>query len=660
VNPSPASRDAVWPALAALLRLGLLRFGAPPLAAGGGLGELLRAEVAALLPGRPEPPHWEGLKAALDRHWPPRHGTLADLARDQHLSLADSFLLMLVGEVERSHAVGLAVADLQAPARQARPSVHLAAALLDHLFGPGTLPPLAVPELPLARAGLIRLEGYGPLPFRHLSLPPAAWAVLLDQPGGWPRCEALPAAAPDLLPDTVRAQVPRLADLLRTGSARGLVLRGPPHSGRRLLAQELAASLGCGALAVPVEVWRDEPALAFSCRYARWLPVLQPSLGPGEVWRPGPWPRAVPVVVVLGTDGAVEAPDLLELALPVPDETQRRHLWAAQLGCSAPAAAATALLSGPNIAGLAASARLLARREGAEPAARHVVEARRHLGAERLRLLAQPVERQVDASAIVLPPLVAEDLERLIRRAGQRESLWEGLGATLRQTANSGLRALFVGDSGTGKTLAASHVATRLGAPLYRVDLSAVMNKYIGESEKNLSTLLDMAAAADATLLFDEADALFGTRSEGRDTGERYANMLTNFLLTRIENHPGIVLLTSNNRERIDPAFLRRLDLIVEFPPPRYEERLALWRSHLGGRGPGEAVYELLATGCEFVGGQLRNAVLTAAAAAGGGPITGRHLLTGLLAEYRKIGLDLPARLRQLDRLAGDGNPGPA
>ena len=295
---------------------------------------------------------------------------------------------------------------------------------------------------------------------------------------------------------------------------------------------------------------------------------------------------------------------------------------------------------------------MLAQRRNQRLSLAHVTQARRQLGSERLRLLAQPVEREIDKDAIVLAPLVEEELERLIDRTRQRESLWQGLGATLQQTHTAGVRALFVGDSGTGKTLAASYIASRLGAPLYRVDLSAVMNKYIGESEKNLSALLDMAAASDVVLLFDEADSLFGKRSEGKETGERFANMLTHFLLTRIETHPGIVLLTSNNRERIDNAFTRRLDLIIEFPLPGFTERFNLWRSHLGSRGPGDEIYRLLASYCDFTGGQVRNVVLSAAVSAEQGPITSQHLHIGLLAEYRKLGRELPSKLDQLNASA--------
>jgi hypothetical protein len=307
-----------------------------------------------------------------------------------------------------------------------------------------------------------------------------------------------------------------------------------------------------------------------------------------------------------------------------------------------------ARLSARSIRWVANSARQIAERFQQPLGLEHIREARARLGVDKLRLLAQPVFRQVHEDALIVPPLVEDGLQLVLRRAHQRESLWRGLGSTLNVTPNPGVRALFVGESGTGKTLAASYIATCLAAPLYRVDLSAVMNKYIGESEKNLAQLLDYAAASDVVLLFDEADALFGNRGDGQETGERFANMLTNFLLTRIETHPGIVILTTNSRERIDNAFTRRLDVIVEFPLPDFEERLHLWRSHLGERGPGDEVYRNLASYCDMAGGQLRNVVLTAASVAGDQPIRCEHLLEGLKAEYRKQGREMPRKLEGL------------
>lgn len=645
----------LWHSLAALLRIGLHRFWQQALPMDGGLPALLLEEARELLPATAAP-QWEEITPRLERQWPPGEGALAQLIRDLKLGLPETLLLTLLGEVERSHLVTLVISELQAPARQPRPTVHLCCAWIEALFGRGQLSPLHLQESPLLRSRLITLESDHPLPLKTLRLHPSFWAVLLEQARGWPGCTLLDDGESGLLPEGIATQLKTIAELLREGGARGLILRGYPYSGRRHVARAIAQALGYEALLIPVEVWQQEPALAFACRYGRCLPVLQPNLGPGEIWRPAPVPADLPLIVLLGSDGAVESPGMLELTLPLPGAAQRQQLWHAALHDGTPAedialaarCARQALLSGPAIIKLGQSARLLARSRGEPLSFHHVSHARRQLGAERLRLLAQPVEHRIDPGAIVLPPLVTQELDRLLDRARQRESLWQGLGATLAQTGTAGLRALFSGESGTGKTLAASYVASRLGAPLYRVDLSAVMNKYIGESEKNLSALLEMAAANDVVLLFDEADSLFGRRSEGKETGERFANMLTHFLLTRIENHPGIVLLTSNNRERIDGAFTRRLDLIVEFPQPGFEERLRLWQSHLGGRGPGAEVYRLLASYCTFAGGQLRNVVLTAAACAGHGPIRCGHLLTGLNAEYRKIGRELPAKLNQL------------
>jgi len=692
----------LWRPLAALVRLGLQRFWRQALPVEEGLLRLLELEAQELAPAGIEP-KWDVLLHAMKQHWPRLLSAeparvefaLQRLITEAGLPLPHAFLLTLLGEIERSHVLNLVIAELQAPQRQARPLVHLCTALLDSLFGPDSLPPLSLPDSILVRQHWLQLEGDGPLPLRTLRMLPETWNVLLGRAQGWPGCSVLsvsngslsspkepnsPFSAINdlaLLPDSLLKQIPAIADLLAGGAARGIVVRGQPGSGRKHFSLQLAAHMQQKALSVGVEQWQKQPALLSACRYAGWLPVVQPMLGPGEVWRPGALPAGLPLILLLGTDGAVESNDLLEIQMPLPNQTQRQRLWhhflEADTHDSEPSAfdanrsksqqivaelaaeaAANALLSGPSIRILAHQAQLLAQREAAPLGRRHLTQARRQMGAERLRLLAQPVEREVDEKAIVLPPLVASELERLIERARQRESLWQGLGASLQQTRTAGLRALFTGDSGTGKTLAASYIATRLGAPLYRVDLSAVMNKYIGESEKNLSALLDMAAASDVVLLFDEADSLFGRRSEGKETGERFANMLTHFLLTRIENHPGIVILTSNNRERIDAAFTRRLDLIVEFPQPGFEERLQLWHSHLGERGPGDAAYKLIAGYCNFAGGQLRNVVLTAAALAGEGPISCEHLLRGLEAEYRKIGRDVPAKLAQLSLMRNE------
>jgi hypothetical protein len=694
-RPPQVLPSAAW--TGALVRAGLARFAVQgPIDTGQSadpLAAALLAEAEALAGGR-LPADWPTLTRALETAWPLTEGRLGELIADLGLDPAGLFLVALAGVVEESHLATLLLDRLQSPTGGARPRVHLALAAVGELFPGAGLDVHRLQSAEAVRRGVLALDGDGPLPLRVLRMHPVLWSALNGHPALWPGCAPLDGAwarggrtgrdhrpadgvasepeSHEPLPAAALAQAPKLADLLTRGDARCLVLRGAPGGGRARFGAVIARAAGLGALEVPVALWEQEPALAMACRYGGRLPLLRPRLGPGELWEPPARPGAGPLLVLLGADGAVAGGGLLEIALPVPNEAERRALWTRALGGAgegsgveeeaeadpapdlAPAdanlagRAAVALLGGPAIASLAARARLLADRAGESLADAHVAEARRLLGAEGLRLLAQPVERRVTDEALVVPPQVAEELRAVLVRARARERVAEGLGATVRATPSTGVRLLLVGESGTGKTLIASWLATALGAPLYRVDLAAVMNKYIGESEKNLSALLDQAAAHDVVLLFDEADSLFGRRTDRKETGERYANMLTNFLLTRIETHPGVVVLATNSRERIDTAFTRRLDQILEVPLPGFEERLGLWRSHLGERGPGETVCRALAGYCDLAGGQIRNAVLTASALAAGGPIGLFELLAALRGEYRKTGRPLPAQVERL------------
>jgi SpoVK/Ycf46/Vps4 family AAA+-type ATPase len=239
-------------------------------------------------------------------------------------------------------------------------------------------------------------------------------------------------------------------------------------------------------------------------------------------------------------------------------------------------------------------------------------------------------------------------METLVLRCRNRDGLVTGLGASATARYRPGLRALFVGPSGTGKTLAAGWLATRVGLPLYRVDLASVTSKYIGETEKNLAHVFARAEQAEVILLFDEADSVFGKRTDIREANDRFANAQTNYLLQRVESFEGIVILTSNSRSRFDAAFSRRLDAVIDFPLPSPEERRALWLAHLG------ADHELcprdvnqLAGRVDLAGGHIRNAVLAGAVR----PREERRrlqyadVLRGLAAEYRKLGRQMPVEL---------------
>ena len=211
----------------------------------------------------------------------------------------------------------------------------------------------------------------------------------------------------------------------------------------------------------------------------------------------------------------------------------------------------------------------------------------------------------------------------------------------------AGVRALFTGPSGTGKTLAAKLLAGALQMDLYRLDLSAVVNKYIGETEKNLNQVFARAEELDVILLLDEGDALLTQRTDVSNANDRYANLETNYLLQRLESFDGILIVTTNAGDRIDSAFHRRMDVVINFPPPDVMERWLIWRLHLpASHNVPEALLDEVAGRCELTGGQIRNAALHAALLAlnHGGTLTAAHLTAALRREYRKAGTVCPLR----------------
>jgi hypothetical protein len=247
--------------------------------------------------------------------------------------------------------------------------------------------------------------------------------------------------------------------------------------------------------------------------------------------------------------------------------------------------------------------------------------------------------RGAEREGLVQDAELARDLDTLAARCAQRDRLRGTLPGPFAARLNAGVRALFAGPSGTGKTLAAQVLAARLGMPLYRLDLASVVSKYIGETERNLHRLLAAAEALDTMLLLDEGDALLARRTDVGNAHDRYANLETNFLLQRLETHRGLVLVTTNALERIDTAFLRRFDLLVHFHAPELLQRLALWRVHLPpDHAVPDAALERVAESCTLTGGQVRNVVLDAASAALAQStcVTEALLMAALRREYRR------------------------
>ncbi|NJD29240.1 MAG: ATP-binding protein, partial [Chloroflexi bacterium] len=237
---------------------------------------------------------------------------------------------------------------------------------------------------------------------------------------------------------------------------------------------------------------------------------------------------------------------------------------------------------------------------------------------------------------------VREQLEELAIRARHRDHVLDDWGIGGRSSRGRGITALFAGESGTGKTLAAEVVAAHLGLDLYVIDLSTVIDKYIGETEKNLDRIFAEADRVNGVLLFDEADAIFGKRSEVRDARDRYANVEVAYLLQRMERFDGLAVLTTNLRANLDEAFTRRIDVIVDFPMPETDARAALWRMHLPERLPQaqDLDLEFMARRFRLSGGNIRNICLTAAflAADAEGPVSMADLIRGTEREYRKLG----------------------
>jgi SpoVK/Ycf46/Vps4 family AAA+-type ATPase len=269
-----------------------------------------------------------------------------------------------------------------------------------------------------------------------------------------------------------------------------------------------------------------------------------------------------------------------------------------------------------------------------------MASARKHSHRE-LAAKAELIEPSRIWSDLVLHDDAAAQLQELCNRVRRRHRVLERWGFG-RSPRGVGVTALFVGISGTGKTLAAEVVASELGLNLYRIDLSGVVSKYVGETEKNLESIFRGAEQSNAVLLFDEADALFGKRSAVRDAHDRYANVEIAYLLQRLESYPGVAILTTNLSDNLDPSFARRLAYTVHFPFPGPLERQRIWETVWPPDAPlaPDVQWKWLAERFKLTGGNIRNVALAAACLVedDGGAIGMTHILHALRREYQKMG----------------------
>jgi hypothetical protein len=592
---------------------------------------------------------WEQIRAwerGVDRHLP-----LRALREGFELDELAMTLLVTAGSIDEDARVGGLFEALHGVAGEPRPTLGL--------LSTWTADDAAsAAARRLLDAGLI--ETPDPLAARSrwaLQVPPLLWEAIRGRSIGagapWLRHRAadeLTRLEDLVLDEQLGVAVLRAVALLDAHEPRPLVVRGPRASGRHTLVGALARTLGLGLLEVGDA--QAEPRLAGPLATAlQALPVYQLEPAPGETLDlPELSPYRGPLAVVAGRRGGVRAERAMTLTLQIPDPPTRAASWAALLG------------DGPLARGLGASMRVtsgtirrlgeMAYAEAAlagrlEPELADIRSAQRTLQTGTLDALATPIPAGEGWDTLAVAPDTALELSLLESRCRQRERLQQIGGPALRHQLTPGVRALFSGPSGTGKTLAARLLAGALGKELFAVDLATVVNKYLGETEKNLDAVFTRAEELDVILLLDEGDALMARRTDVSTSNDRYANLETNFLLTRLESYEGILVATSNASERIDPAFRRRLDVVVDFRAPSAEERWAIWTLHLpSDHRVNPQFMQELAARCELSGAQIRNAVIHAALLSLDveGTIDTADVDVAVRREYAKIGAVCPLR----------------
>ena len=348
-----------------------------------------------------------------------------------------------------------------------------------------------------------------------------------------------------------------------------------------------------------------------------------------------------------GVDLTQQRP-LISLPVHPPTSSEQRLLWqtalnsaSADLNSCVEKLASQFTLPTPAIFAVAAEA--LLQQESGEHLPTHLSTTLWNL----CRLQAQPqmddLAQRIEATAtwedLVLPEVQMKVLRAIAAHVRQRSQVYERWGFEAKGSRGLGISALFTGASGTGKTMAAEVLAQELRLDLYRIDLSSVVSKYIGETEKNLRRVFDAAEAGSAILLFDEADALFGKRSDVKDSHDRYANMEVSYLLQRMEAYQGLAILTTNMKESIDTAFLRRIRFVIKFPFPDASQREEIWRRIFPKATPVENLEITKLARLNVSGGNIRNIALNAAflAADAQTPVKMEHLLEAAQEEYLKL-----------------------
>jgi AAA+ superfamily predicted ATPase len=498
-------------------------------------------------------------------------------------------------------------------------------------------------------------QGLGAAEGRWVADPMLLAELMGDAPGthrGPLGRDVEPAAEPVLYPAALDEIVGFVGPLVTATGAHGtgegieVELAGPPGSGKTMLAAQACQKLGRRLVSVDAATLASHPdPAAVAVREARQAQLHDSVLA----WQHADRLPDVAAAALAGladlaffeTDVAAPAAPRpghvrLRCALPALDRDTRRRLWSVVSGEPAPAPVAEWALLPDEIV---TAARVLPAGEGT---VRSVL--RRSMLATSPDLLT-PVPLPYTWADLVLAPHVAEHLSELEARVRLRGEVLDGWGLGDLTVLGRGVSALFAGPSGCGKTMAAQVLARALDLELYRVDLAGVVSKYIGETEKHLRTVFDACQRAPVLLLFDEADALFGKRTQVKDAHDRFANIEIDYLLQRMERFDGLAVLATNRKADLDSAFLRRLRFVVDFIPPGAAEREQLWRGALAGRTDesGAQVAEdldwaAIGTELDLSAADIKSAALAAAflARAQGTRVGMRHVLAAARRELEK------------------------
>lgn len=606
---------------------------------------------------RSECENWE----AATTEWLPLRG----LKQEAGLSEEALICLVSIGLVEEDARFAALFGTLQ-PGGHRRPTLGLLQALMQ---AGETATQIDAWNLcrPMLDSGLLEVMNRdAPRSEWLLRVPPPLWTALRGEASSEPvpgtRYHTPQNFVPVgelILPEHQINRLSELGTLLQSGRTRTLIMRGMPGNERLETVGSVARSLGRGLLELELSGSRDEGRwrhLGPLCCLMRALPVLCIDLGPGETFElPALSLHHGPIAVVMGREGGLTGPGA-ERCVTVNLETENaecrlQHWRRALQGVSVAdieQIASRVTLSARYIrqaAQLAQACASLERRTTVTAA--DVRLASRTISRERLDSLATRLEDGGNWPHLVVAPSTEAELHSLEHRCRYREQLATMLGEGMPGGLNRGVRALFEGPSGTGKTLAARILANELSMDVYRVDLAAIVNKYIGETEKNLSRVLSRAEDLDVILLLDEGDALMTRRTDVKSAHDRYANLETNYLLQRLETYTGIVIVTTNVGKHIDSAFRRRIDVVVKFHLPDPEERWRLWQLHLPAEHAVEsAALEQVALRFSMTGGQIRNAAVHATLLAASAPrklVTGEDLSKAIKVEYRKAGAAVPS-----------------